>query len=40
MDAAEKGNKAQTTRRFTITLPRELTFEQNLDLMENVSEYQ
>ncbi len=33
VDAAEKSNKAQTARRFTITLPRELTFEQNLALI-------
>ena len=33
MDAAEKSTKAQTARRFTITLPRELTFEQNLALI-------
>ena len=33
VDAAEKSNKAQTARRFTITLPRELTFEQNLSLI-------
>ena len=33
VDAAEKSTKAQTARRFTITLPRELTFEQNLALI-------
>ncbi|MBR4067021.1 MAG: MobA/MobL family protein [Clostridia bacterium] len=33
VDAAEKSSKAQTARRFTITLPRELTFEQNLALI-------
>lgn len=33
VDAAEKSTKAQTARRFTITLPRELTFEQNLSLI-------
>ncbi len=35
MDAAEKSNKAQTARRFTITLARELTFEQNLALIRD-----
>lgn len=35
VDAAEKSNKAQTARRFTITLPRELTFEQNLALIRD-----
>ena len=35
VDAAEKSNKAQTARRFTITLPRELTFEQNLTLIRD-----
>ena len=33
VDAAEKSNKAQTARRFTIALPKELTFEQNLALI-------
>ena len=33
VDAAEKSRTAQTARRFTITLPRELTFEQNLALI-------
>ena len=35
VDAAEKSNKAQTARRFTITLPRELTFEQNHALIRD-----
>ena len=35
VDAAEKSNKAQTARRFTITLPRELSFEQNLALIRD-----
>ena len=35
VDAAEKSTKAQTARRFTITLPRELTFEQNLALIRD-----
>ena len=35
VDAAEKSNKAQTARRFTITLPRDLTFEQNLALIRD-----
>ena len=33
VDAAEKSRAAQTARRFTIALPRELTFEQNLALI-------
>lgn len=35
VDAAEKSRSAQTARRFTITLPRELTFEQNLALIRD-----
>lgn len=35
VDAAEKSTKAQTARRFTITLPRELSFEQNLALIRD-----
>lgn len=35
VDAAEKSRTAQTARRFTITLPRELTFEQNLALIRD-----
>ena len=35
VDAAEKSNKAQTARRFTIALPKELTFEQNLTLIRD-----
>ena len=33
VDAAEKSRSAQTARRFTIALPKELTFEQNLALI-------
>ena len=33
VDAAEKSRSAQTARRFVITLPRELTYEQNLALI-------
>ena len=33
VDAAEKSGSAQTARRFTIALPKELTFEQNLALV-------
>ena len=33
VDAAEKSRNAQTARRFVITLPRELTYEQNLALI-------
>jgi len=33
VDAAEKSRTAQTARRFTIALPKELTFEQNLALI-------
>ena len=35
VDAVEKSSKAQTARRFTITLPRELTFKQNLALIRD-----
>lgn len=35
VDAAEKRCTAQTARRFTIALPKELTFEQNLALIRN-----
>ena len=35
VDAVEKSTKAQTARRFTITLPRELSFEQNLSLIRD-----
>ncbi len=35
VDAAEKSRTAQTARRFTITLPRELNFEQNLALIRD-----
>jgi len=35
VDAAEKSNKAQTARRFTIALPKELSFEQNLALIRD-----
>lgn len=35
VDAAEKSCSAQTARRFTITLPRELTFEHNLVLIRD-----
>ncbi len=35
VDAAEKNRAAQTARRFTIALPKELTFEQNLALIRD-----
>ena len=35
VDAVEKQANAQTARRLTISLPQELTFEQNLDLIRN-----
>ena len=35
VDAAEKQANAQTARRMTITLPRELAFEQNLELIRD-----
>ena len=35
VDAAESSRSAQTARRFTITLPRELTYEQNLALVRD-----
>ena len=35
VDAVEKSRTAQTARRFTIALPRELTFEQNLALIRD-----
>ena len=35
VDAAEKSRTAQTARRFTIALPKELTFEQNLALIRD-----
>ena len=35
VDAAEKSSSAQTARRFTIALPKELTFEQNLALIRD-----
>lgn len=35
VDAAEKSRSAQTARRFTIALPRELFFEQNLALIRD-----
>ncbi len=35
VDAAEKSRTAQTARRFTIALPKELTFEQNLTLIRD-----
>ena len=35
VDAAEKQMNAQTARRLNITLPRELTFEQNLELIRD-----
>ena len=35
MDEAEKSRSAQTARRFTIALPKELTFEQNLTLIRD-----
>lgn len=35
VDAAEKSGSAQTARRFTIALPKELTFEQNLALIRD-----
>ena len=33
MDAAEEGENAQTARRFIIALPKELTLEQNIELI-------
>ena len=35
MDASEKGQDAQTARRFIIALPKELTIEQNIELIRN-----
>ena len=35
VDAAEKSRSAQTARRFTIALPKELSFEQNLALIRD-----
>ena len=35
VDAAEKSRSAQTARRFTIALPKELSFEQNLALLRD-----
>jgi len=35
VDAAEKSRAAQTARRFTIALPKELSFEQNLTLIRD-----
>ena len=35
VDASEKGQDAQTARRFIIALPKELTIEQNIELIRN-----
>ncbi|MBR3795035.1 MAG: MobA/MobL family protein, partial [Clostridia bacterium] len=40
VDAAEKSSSAQTARRMVITLPKELSFEQNLSLIRDYCQKQ